>query len=638
MTKIKRLILFGFVFIGAAFSARGASFPSTVTSDSILMLAKNNCGTLLTAAITSGATTISVGATSCFPTVGYITIDEEAILCTGKTATTFTGCTRGSDGTTAASHVSGSGVDHFVIAAHHNLLKDEIIAMSAYFLSGSEVHIDTTTTKDSLYLGTTSGNSHLTVWGTGTTNVVSFSTNTSGSPEGFAFTNAGNVTINQNATVGGTFDVTGAATVGGSLGVTGAATAATLNTGQGANELYDMDQNVQTTDAVVFVTVNTGQGANELYDMDQNVQTTDPVVFTTLNTGQGANELYAMNQNVQTTNAVTFLTVDTGQGANELYDMDQNVQTTDAVVFATINTGQGVNELYGMDQAVKTSDSPTFVGATFSGLTASRAVQTNGSKALESSAVTTTELGYLSGVTSAIQTQINTLAGSNDGWTAFGVTLSTVSSTSFSVPGDYSTILTVGDRIKLTQTTAKYFNVLTVTAGVGVTTVTVTGGTDYTIASAAITLPYFSHSLTVNGFPQWFAYTPTWTGSVSNPVVNDGTLTGRFSMQGKLVVAKINLTMGAGTTYGSGQWRMTFPIATTAYSETPDTQVGGVYLKDAGAANYTGWCDIVTGSDGYIGLTYQNATSGGLGAVTPTAPFTFASTDNIGIQFQYEIQ
>ncbi len=39
--------------------------------------------------------------------------------------------------------------------------------------------------------------------------------------------------------------------------------------------------------------------------------------------------------------------------------------------------------------------------------TASRVAQFNGSKVLESSSVTTTELGYVSGVTSAIQTQIN---------------------------------------------------------------------------------------------------------------------------------------------------------------------------------------------------------------------------------------
>lgn len=47
--------------------------------------------------------------------------------------------------------------------------------------------------------------------------------------------------------------------------------------------------------------------------------------------------------------------------------------------------------------------------AQITGLTASRAVVTDGSKNLASSAVTATELGYLSGVTSAIQTQLDNL-------------------------------------------------------------------------------------------------------------------------------------------------------------------------------------------------------------------------------------
>lgn len=51
----------------------------------------------------------------------------------------------------------------------------------------------------------------------------------------------------------------------------------------------------------------------------------------------------------------------------------------------------------------------TFGGAPT--LTANRAVATNGSGALTASTVTATELGYLSGVTSSIQTQINAAGG-----------------------------------------------------------------------------------------------------------------------------------------------------------------------------------------------------------------------------------
>jgi hypothetical protein len=41
---------------------------------------------------------------------GRIDIDTELITYTGKTATTFTGCVRGANGTTAASHLTGATV------------------------------------------------------------------------------------------------------------------------------------------------------------------------------------------------------------------------------------------------------------------------------------------------------------------------------------------------------------------------------------------------------------------------------------------------------------------------------------------------------------------------------------------------
>jgi len=53
-------------------------------------------------------TTITVFGTSTFTTSGAIWIDGEYITYSGKTATDFTGCVRGADGTTAASHLTGS--------------------------------------------------------------------------------------------------------------------------------------------------------------------------------------------------------------------------------------------------------------------------------------------------------------------------------------------------------------------------------------------------------------------------------------------------------------------------------------------------------------------------------------------------
>ena len=57
-------------------------------------------------------------------------------------------------------------------------------------------------------------------------------------------------------------------------------------------------------------------------------------------------------------------------------------------------------------------------------------------------------------------------------------------------------------RIKLTQTTVKYFIITGVsTYSGGNTTITVYGGTDYDLANAAITSPYYSTQKAPQGFP-----------------------------------------------------------------------------------------------------------------------------------------
>ena len=60
--------------------------------------------TYLNGSINSAVTTIVVDSASSFPSAGVLLVDSELITYSGKTSTTFTGCTRGTNGTTAASH------------------------------------------------------------------------------------------------------------------------------------------------------------------------------------------------------------------------------------------------------------------------------------------------------------------------------------------------------------------------------------------------------------------------------------------------------------------------------------------------------------------------------------------------------
>lgn len=66
--------------------------------------------TTLNGGINNSVTTLTVASTQYFSNAGTIEIDSERITYTGKTSTTFTGCTRGVHGTSAASHSNGATV------------------------------------------------------------------------------------------------------------------------------------------------------------------------------------------------------------------------------------------------------------------------------------------------------------------------------------------------------------------------------------------------------------------------------------------------------------------------------------------------------------------------------------------------
>lgn len=95
-----------------------------------------------------------------------------------------------------------------------------------------------------------------------------------------------------------------------------------------------------------------------------------------------------------------------------------------------------------------------------------------------------------------------------------------------SVNANMTTLIGVGDRIKLTQTTAKYFIVTAVGSfSGGATLITVYGGTDYTLANATISSPYYSHQKVPFGFPtdpaKWtVTFSDTTNASQATPTAN----------------------------------------------------------------------------------------------------------------------
>lgn len=93
----------------------------------------------------------------------------------------------------------------------------------------------------------------------------------------------------------------------------------------------------------------------------------------------------------------------------------------------------------------------------------------------------------------------------NAGWTDADETWTYVGADdptfTFKITGvDLTSKYSAGMRIKLTQTTVKYF-IITAVAFSTDTTITVYGGTDYDLANASITSPYYSTQKAPQGFP-----------------------------------------------------------------------------------------------------------------------------------------
>lgn len=167
-----------------------------------------------------------------------------------------------------------------------------------------------------------------------------------------------------------------------------------------------------------------------------------------------------------------------------------------------------------------------------------------------------------------------------DGWIGSSSTWVYASATTITVPLADAQSMAVGDRIKLTQTTVKYFYVI----GISGTTITVTGGSDYTVANATITNAYYSHMQSPVGFPQWFNYSPTWAGFSSSP--SGGII--RFSIQGRTVNYTITPT-SAGT---SNATTTTITLPVTASSVSNGRWNGVIRCSDNGTASVAGFYEF----------------------------------------------
>lgn len=86
--------------------------------------------TLLNGGINDAVTTITVDSTADFPSAGTITIGSEKITYTGVTSTTFTGCARGTGGTSAAAHLDNAPVTITILCKSMRAFRSFLVALN----------------------------------------------------------------------------------------------------------------------------------------------------------------------------------------------------------------------------------------------------------------------------------------------------------------------------------------------------------------------------------------------------------------------------------------------------------------------------------------------------------------------------
>jgi hypothetical protein len=211
-----------------------------------------------------------------------------------------------------------------------------------------------------------------------------------------------------------------------------------------------------------------------------------------------------------------------------------------------------------------------------------------------------------------------------DGWIVVTDSWTYASSTTVTVPSDATAKYSIGDRVKFTQTTIKYFQVTAVSS----TTLTLFGLSGDTVANAAIGSIYYSKSLTPTGYSQsWQSWSPTWV----NLSIGNGTLVfAKYLQIGKTVHFRLKFTFG-GTSSISGSVTFTLPVTASSDYTTNDTINSSVQYNDSSSTRQSGEVLISTTTTAVL---ISNPAV--YAVLSSTVPFTWATGDQILISGSYE--
>lgn len=132
----------------------------------------------------------------------------------------------------------------------------------------------------------------------------------------------------------------------------------------------------------------------------------------------------------------------------------------------------------------------------------------------------------------------------------------------------------------------------------------------------------------INDIEDWALFSIAWTASTTNPVLGNGTLSGRSIRVGSLAIVKFILIPGSTTTFGAGTYFFSgFPYA--GFASLND--IGVILSFDSSAAL------LDVGTSRFVTSTTIDMSSDTGALVSPTVPFTWATGDQLMGELYYQV-
>lgn len=171
------------------------------------------------------------------------------------------------------------------------------------------------------------------------------------------------------------------------------------------------------------------------------------------------------------------------------------------------------------------------------------------------------------------------------------------------------------------------------TTGAFTVTVRAVGGSGVIIAQGGTEFVYYNNTDIDLVFGSWQSWTPAWT----NLTVGNGTVVAKYRTIGKFVTARLSLVLGSSSSV-SGNITFSLPLTRVTYGGSAFvTPVGNARFYDLSATTAVeARVYSPTTTTGEIQALGASGTYVGAVAASSSVPFTWATSDEIGAEFQYE--